>query len=871
MTQSKNSPINSPTDSSIGAESPEPVQIAPLRDSSASDTTTYQPHAPDRSTTDLSGRGVHDGKIQETMAVKADAGAPTWPAPIEFTTFAGVRQTAGTRHVMAWPDFIGWLRAAPVVATKDDSPVLKLALFNGPRSDAAIVEVTGVEIDYDAEAVTIGDAAEQIERHGIRAVLYTSYSNAAGKPRWRVLCPLAQRLPPGRRAQMVARVNGALWGIIAPESFTLSQPYFYGHAPGADYKVIAIEGEDCRCIDEIGELDEIARGSKKPVPVDAGGAPPAEKQGVEDWLADLLDGDNVHGNALRVVGRMVARGLDDETIHAVFHALFDAIAKARGFERANALCYGGELDRMIAGARAKGFEPIDPKEAMAKIAARIDSSCDDEVQPILEHIANTRLSESQRDILFRRIKKKHHVTLSALRADETNLRAAAARTARGGGTDPEKKDQLAHAEDLIEELGGDANVLYTLDAFWRWDAAGVWRRAHDREIKQVAQKVLDSGDVDVSKTLVDGVVDVAKSSLFERAAQLDARNWRLVNVQNGTLEWVGSGWQLREHRREDFLTTQIPVAFDADAIAPRFEEFLREVFAGDADADQKALCVLELIGYTLLTTCRYERFVLLIGGGANGKSVLLGVIEALLGPGGVAAVQPSQFDNRFQRAHLHGKLANIVTEIAQGAEILDAQLKAIVSGELTTAEHKNRDPFEFRPFATCWFGTNHMPHTRDFTEALFRRATVLWFNNTFKDGARDPHLKDRLSAELPGILALALGAIAGVLQRNAFTVPASSTEAAREWRRDVDQVAQFVEECCYASPGTGIASAELYMAYDTWADEAGVKHHLSRKSFTDRIVRLGAKAGKAGKSGTRTIFGFALRNRGNGEAWQQAA
>ena len=49
-------------------------------------------------------------------------------------------------------------------------------------------------------------------------------------------------------------------------------------------------------------------------------------------------------------------------------------------------------------------------------------------------------------------------------------------------------------------------------------------------------------------------------------------------------------------------------------------------------------------------------------------------IAALVGPDHVAAVQPSQFENRFQRAHLQGKLVNLVSEIAEGHEIADAQL-----------------------------------------------------------------------------------------------------------------------------------------------------------------------------------------------------
>ena len=48
--------------------------------------------------------------------------------------------------------------------------------------------------------------------------------------------------------------------------------------------------------------------------------------------------------------------------------------------------------------------------------------------------------------------------------------------------------------------------------------------------------------------------------------------------------------------------------------------------------------------------------------------MLLKVLTALLGYRNVSAVCPSQFDNRFQRAHLHGKLANIISELAEKSQ-----------------------------------------------------------------------------------------------------------------------------------------------------------------------------------------------------------
>jgi putative DNA primase/helicase len=145
------------------------------------------------------------------------------------------------------------------------------------------------------------------------------------------------------------------------------------------------------------------------------------------------------------------------------------------------------------------------------------------------------------------------------------------------------------------------------------------------------------------------------------------------------------------------------------------------------------------------------------------------------------------------------KLANIITELKQGEVIADAELKAITSGEPATVEHKHKDPFVMQPFATCWFGTNHMPHTRDFSDALFRRATILTFNRVFSEAEQDPLLKDKLVTELPGILNLALNAYAEACQRS-FTAPASSEAAKNKWRLEADQVAMFVEDACERNP-----------------------------------------------------------------------
>jgi len=455
-------------------------------------------------------------------------------------------------------------------------------------------------------------------------------------------------------------------------------------------------------------------------------------------------------------------------------------------------------------------------------------------------IGSSDLSRVETAALHKQIKQKAGINISDLRAD---IRAEHGQ---------EEVDQQELASIVVQEIGKE-NLLFVNDWFYLWDQIGVWKQESDRLIKQRIHQVCDDRNIPYTSHLVDAVTNLTKTEAFKRNHQFN-QDGGTINVRNGELhhDMLLGAWELRPHNREHYRTTQLAVSYSPEAMAPRFKQFLVEVFAGDPDAETKALMVLELIGYTLLTTCIYEKFALLIGSGANGKSVLLGVLEVLLSRENICAVQPSRFDNPFNRAHLHEKLANIITEIAEGAEIADAQLKAIVSGELTTAEHKMKPPFDFHPFATCWFGTNHMPHTRDFSDALFRRAVVLTFPNKFEGTRCDPHLKDKLVKELPGILNLALTAIAKVFVRGEFTTCESNEEAKRRWRLEADQVAQFIEDECETHPGEFVTVAHLYRQYQQWAGDAGIKRSLNKNNFSNRVERMGYTR----KKGAKGIRGF---------------
>lgn len=479
---------------------------------------------------------------------------------------------------------------------------------------------------------------------------------------------------------------------------------------------------------------------------------------------------------------------------------------------------------------------------------------------------------------------------AAQEVEEPQADVMAGEGQEGNQTEPEAGEgkqgaqQLKLARMMVALIGRD-NLIFHGGAFWMWKG-NAWTAADDREMKQRIHKML-AGKQRVSKGLVDGVLDLARTEAFRPGHQFD-QDKSGINVQNGTLHWSGQGWELRPHCREDFRTAILPVAYDTAATAPRFAKFLEEIFEPDSDRDDKARLIMEAIGYTLTTSTEFEKFFILTGDGANGKSVLLYVLRELVGKEACSSVAPSQFERLFQRASLRSKLANIVTELSVGENLPDAATKAIVTGERMSAEIKFKDPFDFEPFCTIWLATNHIPGTKDFSEALFRRCVIVPFNRIFGPEEQDRKLKHTLVAELPGILNMALDAYAEVLLRSGFTEPKSVQEALNSWRADTDPVRGFVAEemlSCEECKREGLDRYEaakeavsggpdsnsrcsncleeghiLFQAFEKFCADTGVKFPPKRKEFTQRLIKL--TGGKLVRDNTRRMVkGVRLRNR----------
>jgi putative DNA primase/helicase len=299
---------------------------------------------------------------------------------------------------------------------------------------------------------------------------------------------------------------------------------------------------------------------------------------------------------------------------------------------------------------------------------------------------------------------------------------------------------------------------------------------------------------------------------FGRALN-DQDDW--ICILNGMLNM--RTMELRPHDKKFYATYQLPVSFDPNRTArcDRFLQYLEETIQTPGPIAQ----VQEFAGYCLTREVRYEKALLLLGPGADGKSKLIAILRALVGAENCSAVSFQDLENEFHRSSLYGKLLNISTEVGSKA-MESAYFKAIVSGDPISAAFKHENSFQFCPQCKLVFAGNRMPRILDNSDGPFRRLLPISFKRQFLDDG-DPHLLEKLMSELSEIFQWALVGLHRLWQQKRFTDCEETRDLLMEHRRANNPVLCFVEDMCVLGDYQEVSKEDLYKSYKKYTGANG--------------------------------------------------
>lgn len=380
------------------------------------------------------------------------------------------------------------------------------------------------------------------------------------------------------------------------------------------------------------------------------------------------------------------------------------------------------------------------------------------------------------------------------------------------------------------------------------------------------------------KNVLEMAATCGAGSLVVTGERLDADPW-LLACQNGVVD-LRTG-RLRDGRASDLLTKAATVDFPQacedylitgqNSPCPTWEKFLLEIM----DGNQTMVDYLgRLFGYGLTGLTTENIFVILFGHGRNGKSVMIEILQKMLGP--LAGPIPSEMllnQGRIRNSagpspdvmSLRGLRLAFASETDQGRRFDTAGIKRLSGGDTLTGRNPHdRAQISFPPTHLLILATNFKPGASAIDRPFWLRMHLVDFplsfvNNPVAPNERqvDKTLGAKLAAEGPGILAwLVRGCL--LWQREGLTPPAEVLKATAEYRRAEDDLAEWLEEKCVQEEGAFVAAKALYASFKEWfLGNIGDKPP-SQKKFGQAMVRRFEKD-KNGPSGTVRYLGLELK------------
>jgi len=424
----------------------------------------------------------------------------------------------------------------------------------------------------------------------------------------------------------------------------------------------------------------------------------------------------------------------------------------------------------------------------------------------------------------------------------SNVRVEAGLGEDGEIADLNDRQKAAYVWRLVK-VSSTVHVRVNRDSgeLWAFDPeTGTWNPDGERELRHAAREAL--GAVNYGGNVLEELKNQVRA---DREAEVWNDVFGLepgkVAVKNGLLDlekaYSGDSDALRDLKAGDYALTRLPVDYDPEADGSTWKPFVGEVV-------ESAMIptIQEYIGHILHRENLFERALLLVGGGENGKSTFLNTIEAFLGNDSVTSVSPFDFGEKPSLARMHGSLANISVELEggslQGKNL--ANFKNLTGDDSVEAKRLYQEPFDFKYTGGMLFATNEVPDVpvSDDDTAFWRRWIIVHFDNQFPEGSdkRDPELGNRLQEpeNLSAVLNWAIEGWGRLMEQGEFdNVPATPDDTRRKWQSWGDSVDYYLSNIATHDPDApNVTTNEAWEVYRAWCQENG-HDFVGQSKFTN--------------------------------------
>jgi P4 family phage/plasmid primase-like protien len=302
-------------------------------------------------------------------------------------------------------------------------------------------------------------------------------------------------------------------------------------------------------------------------------------------------------------------------------------------------------------------------------------------------------------------------------------------------------------------------------------------------------------------------------------------NDNLLNVRNGTIEFLDNDFSFRPHKKEDMISYICNVDYIPDDPVPKiWINHIEKIMRKDAKLIEN---IQYIFGYVLQGGNPLEKILICNGAGRNGKSVTLRTICYILGNyseeiNPIILMENGNKVNSPERIRMRGKRFILAQETRKQEDnvkdsfTLDSGFLKAASGKDKISLRNNHSNVmeEFYIKGLINLSTNNLPRIHDNTISFWDRLWMLPFHYYFPEEERDYHMDMKLREVANGIFNWCLQGWKN--SKGSFDPADAVKDLIQDYQEDSDEYSIFLKDCIERKNNAAINASDFFLRYKAW-------------------------------------------------------
>lgn len=296
---------------------------------------------------------------------------------------------------------------------------------------------------------------------------------------------------------------------------------------------------------------------------------------------------------------------------------------------------------------------------------------------------------------------------------------------------------------------------------------------------------------------------------------------------------------LKREEQDDNFVGHVPHPYDSTALCPAWDMYIRDFLlppdsVGPEPGDhEKAINLLEeYLGYSLVRSHKFQKFLMLIGASGTGKSTLTFILKGLIPPEWITEVPLEGFSQENLVLTMANSHINISSEAGRVffTKGIDNAVLRITTGEsmVLWSMHRNRT---VAPIPSRLIINGNLVPSFNSPEGAIERRMLFLRTTDIKPLPEILNFHEHILREAPGIFYKLVLAYKRLMERGHFLLPSYSIREAEETTKGANSVTLWFHSTVTVLEDSKqpVLNQDLYDHYRMWCDNNGHKPFSSNE------------------------------------------